>query len=315
MKSILPLSSYPYHLIASMCYRYAVLLAASILWLQALTSHAQFFIPELQIFNSAGGPLLLPLAACGQACFEQAVNGLYLDIPRQCASGDLTCLCRQFDAHGNEPDHITFEMLAVCVSEHGVPGCTGPIFDGQSEGGLDEILFRTLDAVDRLCAGTEFGVAAPLFLSSSMPTNTSKAAAPASRKLLQSLPKFGDVSMAFHPDYVAFNVTLTNLDVLHRAVPYFGDVTISHMHVQGGNSSTHLAYFVDAAEGDSIKLPRSGDYQLASGELSFDEFDVPDTNMSLTEYVLEHLPDIFADIHTTSCQPPCEALRGSFTTE
>lgn len=157
--------------------------------------------------------------------------------------------------------------------------------------------------------------AAALLLPSSTPTNTSDAAAPASRKLLQSLPKFGDVSLAFYLDYVVFNVTLTNLDVLFTAVPDFGDVTMSHMHVQGGNSSTHLAYFVDAPEGDSIELPRSGDYLLASGELSVDEFDIPDINMSLTEYVLGSLSDIFADIHTTSCQAPCEALRGIFITE
>ena len=321
---ILPLSPYCLHV----C-RCAILLAASILWLQALNSDAQFFIPTLKF------PTLDPSrAACGQACFETIVKGPVINIPGTCASGDPKCFCETYEMWFSASQYLLYN----CVSKQ-APGCDGiygdiccppegPCCDDMVGDGPTPIYNAIITASDGLCDPVtendgynggiitdEYRLAAALFLSSRTPTNTSTAAAPASRKLLQSLPKFGDMLLVFYLDYVVFNVTLTNLDVLFTAVPDFGNVTISHMHVQGGNSSTHLAYFVDAAEGDSIELPRSGDYLLASGELAIDEFDVPDTNMSLTEYVLRSLSDIFADIHTTSCQPPCEALRGDFVRE
>ena len=250
-----------------MCCRCAVPLAASILWLQALTSHAQFFIPTLRL------PLDPSRAACGQACFEQVVNGPIIDIPRRCASGDPRCFCNQYI------NWISSSGLAACTSKQ-APGCDGiygdnccppegPCCDDKYGDGPTPIYDAIRTKSDALCLPVYensnepggfpvkgYATAAALFLSSSLPTNTSSA----SRKLLQSLPKFGDVSLVFHLDYVVFNVTLTNLDTLFTVVPDFGDVTISHMHMQGGNSSTHLAYFVDATDGDSIELPRSGDY-------------------------------------------------------
>ncbi len=134
------------------------------------------------------------------------------------------------------------------------------------------------------------------------------------RQLLGIPPAFGRVDLAFYETYIVFNVTLINLEGLWGIFGNnLGNVTLSHMHLMDGNSSNHLAYFVgDDGDVDDVELPRSGDFLLASGELALDELELPYENVTDTSVFVSLLPSIYADIHTTTFEPPLELLSGFF---